>query len=62
MATDNTRITLETYLANYSNKRRIDNVIKQWFTSKNGNKYCVKTVKEWEKEIKLFFSETEKIK
>jgi len=60
MAAD--RITLEEYLSNYSDKRRIDNVIKQWFVSRNGAKYCTKTVKEWEKEIKLFFAETEKTK
>jgi hypothetical protein len=53
------RMTIDTYLANYSEKRRIDGVIKQWFVSKNGPKHCVKTKKEWEKEIKAFFSETE---
>jgi len=53
-------MTLDTYLANYSTKRRIDGVIKQWFASNYGAKYCVKTKEEWEKDIKDFFSKTEK--
>lgn len=53
------RITLDAYLANYSDKRRIDGVIKQWFVSLNGAKYCVKTKKEWDKEIEKFYSSTE---
>jgi hypothetical protein len=58
MATD--RITLDEYLSNFSEKRRLDTVIKQWFISRNGSKYCIKTKKEWDKEIKIFFSQTEK--
>jgi len=59
MAT-NDRMTLDEYLSNYSDKRRIDNVIKQWFVSRNGAKYCIKSKKEWDKEIKDFYSMTEK--
>lgn len=52
-------ITLDNYLSNFSKNRLIDKAVKLWFTSKNGNGYCLKPVKEWDNIIGDFFSETE---
>ena len=50
------RMTLDSYLSNHSNKRRIDKVIKQWFISGNGPQNVEKTKKEWDDVIKKFYS------
>lgn len=50
------RMTLDSYLSNYSNRRRIDKVIKQWFTSGNGPQNVEKTKKDWDEILKNFYS------
>ena len=57
MATD--RMTLDSYLSNFSKNRRIDGVVKKWFFTKNGARYCVKNKKEWDEIINSFFKETD---
>lgn len=51
-------MTLDEYLSNYSKRRRIDGVIKKWFTSKYGVEYIKQTKKNWDKTIEEFYSET----
>ena len=53
-------MTIDEYLANYSNKRIYDNALKKWFVYENGAGYISKSKEEWDIVISEFFSTTEK--
>ena len=57
--TINETLSIREYLNSYHTRHSIDKVIEYWF-SKKDNSNPKKTVKEWERIVNDFYSETDK--